>query len=251
MTNVNKDIIALRMDDVGSSTNTFEVYSKKRFGNFLFLKRMKHFKAWAPFRDIHLNEWEEIFQILIKYDARLTIGITAGWVDKYNNIIPFNKKYPELIPIFKKGIDSNLIELANHGLTHCLVGKHLPKLFSSNRTYHREFYDYLDESIHKEHLVKSQKILKQSFSIDVNTLIPPGNVYSMKTVNSMTGTGLKYLNSSIKVSGINENMYISDDNVVAFHDKEIVLYGVEWLEKKIKSIHETVNFKFIRELNHV
>ena len=78
MTNSKKNIIALRIDDIGSSTNTFEVYSKKKFGNFLFLKRIEYFKAWAPFRDIHLNEWEEIFQILIKYDAKLTIGITAG-----------------------------------------------------------------------------------------------------------------------------------------------------------------------------
>ena len=37
--------IVLRMDDVGASTKHFEVYSKKIFGNFLFLKYLPYFRA--------------------------------------------------------------------------------------------------------------------------------------------------------------------------------------------------------------
>ena len=57
-----------------------------------------------------------------------------------NQLIPFHKDFQIALKL-KEGIKNNLIEVANHGLT-CVVGKHLPRLFSSNRKFHREFWDY-------------------------------------------------------------------------------------------------------------
>ena len=48
--------IALRIDDIGASTKKFEVYSKLPFGNFLFLKYLYPFKAWAPYDEINYEK---------------------------------------------------------------------------------------------------------------------------------------------------------------------------------------------------
>ena len=128
-----QNVIALRMDDVGASTKEFEVYSKKPFGNLLFLKRLSYFKAWGPYREIHENEWLQIFELLSKFKSKLTVGITAAWVERNGEINPFNKKFSKNLRVLKEGVEDDLLEIANHGLTHCIEGKHLPRYFSSNR----------------------------------------------------------------------------------------------------------------------
>ena len=67
--------IILRMDDVGASTKKYEVYSKYRIGNILFLKYLKPFKAWGPYKELTEDEWEQIFLILSKYNAKITIAM--------------------------------------------------------------------------------------------------------------------------------------------------------------------------------
>ena len=61
--------IYLRIDDIGASTKKFEVYSKNKFANILFLKYLKRYKAWAPYPELSKNEWEQVFAILTKYNA--------------------------------------------------------------------------------------------------------------------------------------------------------------------------------------
>ena len=58
------------------------------------------------------------------------------------------------------------MEIANHGYTHCLMedGLFRPRLFSGNRPYHREFYDWLPEEVHREHLRAAQDILGSWFA---------------------------------------------------------------------------------------
>ena len=245
---IDKKIIALRMDDVGASTKKYEVYSKKPFGNFLFLKRLKYFKAWGPYRELNELEWNEILKMLYNFNCKLTVGITAGWVERDGEIIPFNKKFPNLLSVIKEGIESNLLEIANHGLTHCIVGKHLPKYFKSNRYYHREFYDFLPEEVHFDNIKNSQEILQNSFKRCITTLIPPGNVYSSKTVRSMRNTGINLLNSSIKIPEIDDHEYINEEQVIAFHDRELVIDGIQWLRNLIKNISKGTEFRFIKEL---
>ena len=51
--------LVLRMDDVGASSKKFNVYSKSRIGNFLFLKKIKPFKAWGPYEEISTEQWKK------------------------------------------------------------------------------------------------------------------------------------------------------------------------------------------------
>ena len=150
--------IFLRIDDIGASTKKFEIYSKNRFANILFFKYLKSYRSWGPYQELSKKEWEQVFEILSNYNAKLTVGITASWVERDSTLVPFPEKYPEQADLLKLGSENRLIEIANHGLTHCIVGKHLPKMFTSNRKYHREFWDWIPRDIHFEHLEKSQQI---------------------------------------------------------------------------------------------
>lgn len=225
--------IAFRMDDVGASTKQFEVYSKFFFGNILFLKYLPPFKAWGPYEELSQAIWEEIINLLIKTNSKMTVAITASWVDENNKLTSFPQKFPKQAIILKKALQSGLVEIANHGLTHCVVGKHLPRLFTSNRKYHREFYDFLSEEQIKYHLNKSQKILEDYFETKIVTFTSPGNVYTKFTKDLAQKLGLKYLSSK------------NDKNVFAFHDRDIVLNGVKWLEEIILK-YKSQNYQIVK-----
>ena len=252
--------IALRIDDIGASTKRFEVYSKRKFGNFLFLKYLNGFKAWGPYREMIVSEWIEIFNILRECSAKLTVGITAAWVERNGDYIPFPEKYPDEADVLKDGLDEGLLEIANHGLTHCVVRKHLPRAFSSNRQYHREFLKLLPREIHFDHLEQSQKILQDYFGTRITTLIPPGNVFTNDTVEAAYSYGIKRINyANRKNSFLRENIKIINgqvtynkniplENAIRFHDREIVMGGVDWLKRKLEEIPADTEFVFVKNL---
>ena len=244
--------IVLRMDDVGASSKKYEVYSKLLFGNFLFLKYIPPFKAMGPYHELTVDNWDEIIATLDKFNSKLTIGLTAAWINEKNEIIPFNEKYPRQAEKILEGVNSKLLEVANHGLTHCIVGKHLPRAFSSNRTFHREFWDFLDQEVHESHILKSQKILENWLGENVVSFIPPGNVYSPKTVKSIMKTNLRIINSSQKVTAdFGHLKYINEEHVIPFHDRDLVLGGCSWLKKTIEKIiktNEEVSFLRLKDL---
>lgn len=240
--------IALRMDDVGASSKKFEIYGKESvrlFGkaipiyyitNFLFIKYLPGITRWGSYEELTSEEIEKIYIILRKYNAKLTVAITATWIDKNGESIPFPEKFPKQAKTWKNGLNEGIIEIANHGFSHCVIGKHLPKLFLPNRKYHREFWDWLPYEIHKEHIEKSQEILTDYFGIIPNVLVPPGNVFSSHTVECALNNGLNIINcskNSMSKLADKKIKFISNDNVIDFHDREIVKYGVSWFENKL------------------
>lgn len=237
------------MDDVGASTKRYEVYGRETFeifgkkipmskiSNFLFLKYIPPFKKWAPYRELKVPEWQEIFQLLKNYNAKLTVGITASWVERDMKKVPFPVKFPDEASIIREGVQEGIVELANHGLTHCVPGKHLPLPFSSNRSYHREFWDWLPKEIHWDNIERSQEILSKYFNISVVTFIPPGNVWTDETEKAAAACGIKYFSSrgdkcqtNVRRNNIT---FLSDNDAFAFHDREIVVYGIEWLKNML------------------
>jgi len=244
--------IALRIDDIGASSKKYEVYSKNRLGNIFFLKYLRRYKAWGPYRELTSSDWEDVFGLLEKHNARLTVGITASWVERDGTLVPFPEKYVLEADILKQASNSGLIEIANHGLTHCVVGQHLPKLISSNRKYHREFWDFMPRSTHFEHLEKSQEIFTDWLEKTPTTFVPPGNVYTSTTVDACAKFGIKRINSYRAVDHQNDIVdIVNEDNVNAFHDREIVLNGVNWFESllcKLGTRGEDKEYVFVRDL---
>jgi hypothetical protein len=228
-----------RIDDIGASTKKFEQYSKKKWANFWFFKKIRPFKAWGPYEELTAKEWKEILNVFKINNIKPIIAITASWVEKDSSLTPFPKKFPEEASILKTAFDKNEIIIANHGLTHCIVGRHLPLFNASNRYFHREFWPDLDSSLHKEHIKKSQSILENYFEKPVTVFVPSGNVWSVKTYQAIKDTSIKkiisgkyMLDSEEKMVGIE---FIDDHkDFISFHDRELKFFGAKWLERKIE-----------------
>lgn len=232
----------LRMDDVGASTKQFEVYSRIPFGNVLFLKHLPPFRAWGPYRELTAKEWHQILELLRSYGAHLTVGVTAAWVEGDGTLTPFPKKFPQAAATIREGLREGLLEVANHGLTHCVVGQHRPQLFASNRKFHREFWPWVPKETHEQHLRESQTTLQEFFGVQAVTFIPPGSVWTPDTERSASAHGIRYLASreELAPSGRRSNglTYVGDENEVDFHDRELVRKGLGWLEKRLEELKE-------------
>lgn len=247
----------VRIDDIGASTKKYNQHGKKLFrlgkfpifyfplSNFLFFKKLWPFRGWANYDEITAEEWKKFLKIFEENGIVPIIAITACWVDRKNSLTPFPEKFPEEARILKKARKENKIRIANHGLTHCIPGKHMPLLFKSNRQYHREFLPYLDQKIHTEHILKSQKILEDFFEIPIELFVPPGNMWSKKTYLTLKKTNIKKVVSGQYMLDSNEKMegieFVCDHKFFNLHDRELKLFGSKWLERKIKFYSEKNN----------
>ena len=179
----------------------------------------------------------KILCIFKKHSIIPIIAITATWVDKDNNLIPFPEKFPGEASILKQAFLSGDIMIANHGLTHCVVGKHLPKSWKSNRKYHREFWGWLPQNLHEEHIKESQKILENYFEKPISIFVPPGNIWSKKTYKVLKKTNITKVIANRYMIDSNEKMegisFFNDKEDWNFHDRELKLYGESWLNKLI------------------
>jgi hypothetical protein len=253
----------LRMDDVGASTKWFNQHGKVKwklgareypiafFANWGFFKRVEPFRRWAVYNELDTSQWELLLSLLHKYGAKLTVGITANWVERNGDCVPFDKKFPSEASIIREGEKDGLLEIANHGFCHCVLENQafLPRAFSSNRTFHREFWDWIPPDIQEEHIACSQEILHRIFTNDIVTFVPPGNVWTPTTERIAAKYGLKYLSSLEERSPTgkksNDLIYVGGKVVLDFHDREIVRLGASWLEGLLQGLRETI---FIKEL---
>lgn len=239
-----------RIDDIGASTKHFEQHGRKWFSvfgkkviyfplaNVWFFKRIWPFRRWGKYDELTVSEWQIFLEIFLKHNIVPIIAITATWVEKDSTLTPFPQKFPEQANLLKDAFLKNKIIIANHGLTHCVVGQHLPRFWTSNRSFHREFLPALDETVHRQHIVESQAILEQFFEKPVEIFVPPGNLWSIKTYKALCGTNIKKVMCSTYMADSKQKMedveFISDaQRIVPFHDRELKLYGVKWLRSVI------------------
>jgi peptidoglycan/xylan/chitin deacetylase (PgdA/CDA1 family) len=242
------------MDDVGAASKRNEQYSKRwrGMGNFLALKRLPYFRAWGPYRELTAEEWEEIFRILERSRAKLTVAVTAAWVEDDGSLVPYPEKYPAAAAGLREGMRAGLIEIANHGLTHCVLQERrfLPRPFAGNRKEHREFWEWLPAATHLEHVRRAQEILEGWFQIPVITLVPPGNVFSAATLEAGRRHGIRVVNCNLKPGHATAEglRVVGNERVMAFHDRELVLEGTAWLEKALAARPAGTRYRFVREL---
>lgn len=249
--------LALRIDDIGASSKRYEVYSDwcwrkgplRLDGNWLFLKHLPPFRKWGPYREITAQEWNAIYNLLEKSGAKLTVAVTAAWAESERRLIPFPVRFPKQAATLKEGLEQGLIEIANHGLTHCVLKDNAfkPKWFSSNRRYHREFWDWITLEIQEEHIRRSQDILQNWFDTEIATFVPPGNVFTDATLEIAQRYGLRYVSCNTPPRIYGQMVIIGDEQVVLFHDRDIVLNGVVWLRQLIDN-QPGQQFCFVREL---
>lgn len=253
--------IALRLDDVGAASKRHEVYGVTRVriggytlpfpGNFLFLKYLPPIKRWGPYRELSAAEWETILAALEATGSHMTVAITAGWVEADGRVVPFPRKFPEAAATIREGVRRGILEVANHGYTHCVLQDNLfrPRLFAGNRRYHREFHDWLPEATHREHLARSQAILGDFFGTPVLTFVPPGNVFTTKTVAAAREVGIRYISclDAGRFSPLDGVTFVDARDVRTLHDRELVLGGLDGFERLLRESRESV-FLSVREV---
>ncbi len=226
----------LRIDDFGASSKIFNVYSNKKlkiyrnlsinFGNFLFLKFLRPFKAWAPYEEITPQKLIELLDCLKETNNFAVFSVTASWVTLSGRIIPFPEKFPVHSKILKQAEENGIIEIANHGLTHCdnRYFRHVPKLFRSNRKYHREFGPQIPRKIQETHIKHSNEIFLRWLGKVPRIFVPPGNQFTPETVEICKENGIEYINCQILDFTENNDEKITklnNDGVVALHDKDL------------------------------
>ncbi len=234
-------LVALRVDDVGAASKRYEVHGLTRIrlgrwnvpfpGNFLFLKYLPPIKRWGPYRELTAAEWETILASLEATGSRMTVAVTAGWVEADGSVVPFPRKFPDAAAAVRGGARRGLLEIANHGYTHCVLNdrRYLPRPFSGNRQFHREFHEWLPEETHREHVVRAQEILEGFFGTPVLTFVPPGNVFSKKTLAAAVEAGIRYVScrDASRWGPVEGVTFIDDARVVSIHDRDLVVGGLE------------------------
>lgn len=241
-------MITIRIDDIGASTKQFEQYGRQDFGplhfpwaNYLFLKRMWPFKKWGPYAELTSKEWAEYLETFKHLNIRPLVAITASWVEKDSRLTSFPDKWPEEAAILKEAALQGKITIANHGLTHCIVGKHLPLFRHSNRDFHREFWPELDQATHDKHIKYSQEILENWLSQPIEVFVPPGNVWSVKTYEALLDTNIKKVIANRYMLDSNQplkNIEFIDDrqNFLIWHDRDLKLKGGRWVKSQLEKL---------------
>ena len=258
MASVSSESIALRLDDVGAATKAHERHGRTRVagvpfpGNVLFLKQMPGIKRWGPYRELEASEWERILTLLEQKAARMTVAITAGWVEADGHVVPFPQKFPDEAAAIRRGLDRGLLEIANHGYTHCVLADRAfrPRAFASNRAYHREFVDGVSEIEQREHLARSQGILETYFATRVVTFVPPGNAFSRATGAMAVEHGLRFLSChEASARGPVSGLTFLDDGgaVTSLHDRDLVLGGLDALSALLAT-RPAGSFTTVREV---
>lgn len=249
----------LRMDDVGAASKRHEVYGATRLslgtlripfpGNLLWLKYVPPFKQWGPYPELSATEWRQIVGLLSSTSARLTVAVTAAWVEDDGTLTPFPAKFPEVTAVLREGVRAGLLEIANHGLTHCLLerGAFRPKAFRGNRSFHREFYDFVPPEIQDAHIARAQDVLSDTFHTSIVTFVPPGNLLGPVTVEIARRHGIRFLSYRAPSRTDGVLPVVGDECGVAFHDRDVVLHGVGWLHRALDRLRGRPVL-FVREL---
>jgi peptidoglycan/xylan/chitin deacetylase (PgdA/CDA1 family) len=250
-------VIALRMDDVGASSIKYEIYSNENWrigplrvsGNWLFLKYLSPFRAWGPYKEMSVGLWKGVIHLLHKHKAKLTVAVTATWADGERDLKPFPTVFPHQAGMIKEAVQDGVVEVANHGLCHCVLERDAfkPKMFSGNREFHREFGPHISAETQRRHLGESQNILENWLGSKVVTFVPPGNQFVPATLKLAEEAGLRFVSCNSDQLNLGNIIVLGNRATKAFHDRDIVLHGIEWFEELLLS-YRNYQFCFVREL---
>lgn len=235
-------VLPLRIDDIGASTKQYCQGGRWPWANSGPLKRLPALRRWGPYEELTVAEWETVREVWQRTNTSVIVAITATWVDAHNHLIPFPEKFPDEAAWLKQAAQAGWLTIANHGLTHCVVGQHLPRFWSDNRSQHREFWPHLPATLHHDHIQQSTQILENFFEQPIRIFVPPGNVWTRDTYEALRRTHVTtvYANRrplddpNASLPGIT---FVDDRNhQLVIHDRDLKLYGATWLATRLSAL---------------
>ena len=88
---------------------------------------------------------------------------------------------------------------------------------------------------------------KRTRNISGVTFVPPGNVFTDDTLDIAARYGLRVVSCATPPRAHPHLTIVGNEQVLAFHDREIVLDGIGWLRARLDEQHERT-FCFVRDL---
>lgn len=196
----------LRIDDVGASSKRYEF----------------HWGKWVPYREMDVWEIHWLLDFLRDRQWTATIAVTATWIEWDGQAVPFDSKFPEELKAWRGGVDDGTIEIACHGLTHCIPGQHRPRWFRSNRKWHREFIDAVPADMQLRWLRSAKQLLEIMFATGVTTLVPPGNTISYEMERAAFELGFDRITYRVPDHMPPHPRRIDDRHYTVLHDRDLV-----------------------------
>lgn len=199
----------LRLDDIGASSKRYERHRGKWW----------RYDELTPLHIDRLGLW------LRDRGHTMTLAITACWVEGDGSLTPFHSKYHDLAGAIHFWVRQGIFEIAAHGLTHCVPGRHVPSVFMpwrGNRQWHREFIDCVPMATQREHMTKAKALLEHRFMVHVTTLVPPGNAISEQA----TLWALEHGYDRVVCRARGRRFITDDAKHAVIHDAEIAALGV-------------------------
>ena len=89
--------------------------------------------------------------------------------------------------------------------------------------------------------------MQECFGVEIVTFVPPGNVFTEGTLDAAARCGLHYVTCQTSPKIYDSILVIGNEHVMPFHDREIVLEGVSWLQTQLDQ-HEDSQFCWVKEL---
>ena len=198
----------LRLDDVGASSKQWERWNRV-CDIWPFTHRWLG-GAWGPYREMTAGEVNQFCLDVSQYGSHCTIAVTACWVERDGRLTPYATKFPDQAAVLRTWLARGTIEIANHGLTHCQEGDHVPG-WHGNRPRHREFGPWLTAEDAYERLQRAQAGLRLAFGVAPEVFVPPGHMFPSEWYGVLKALDLR----------------LPRPGGLAWHDRAIVVEGFD------------------------
>ena len=158
----------IRIDDLGASSKVYERWSHKRWANVHPLHHRRLFGVWGPYRELKPDELEHIFSVVANAHRTICVALTAYWVKRNGSLMSYNRKFPGQAAVVALYARRGVVEVAAHGMTHCVPGHHLHRWVGNNRYWHRDRAPWRDEA---------KRSIESWLELPVTRFVEPGQIY--------------------------------------------------------------------------
>lgn len=157
----------IRIDDLGASSKRYERWSHHTWANVWPLYNRQFFGAWGPYRELTADELDQIFKVVAHASKTITVAITAYWVKRNGSLMAYHRRFPAQAAMVAYWARRGVVEVAAHGMTHCVPGFHRHRWIGNNRYWHRDRHPWRAEA---------KRSIESWLDLPVTRFVEPGQI---------------------------------------------------------------------------